>query len=159
MLAFNLKTIKWAINVKAILAPAEKAKKTILSKFGAYVRLTAQRSIKRGKGARDVSRPGQPPLKHNGPIQFDKTIFFYVDHKEWSVSIGGVLLNGTKAAGATVPGILEHGGMSTITTYVNGTRMRRPVYVQARPHMQPAFRKAVKAFLPRLIEHGITREA
>lgn len=86
----------------------------ILSRFGAYVRTRAQRSMRRRKKA---SNPGQPPSRHQGGLR-DYILFAY-ERTGWSghsVVVGPILFgttnfdkDGNKVLG-TVPALHEYGG-------------------------------------------------
>ncbi len=91
-----------------------------------------------------VSPPGDPPFVHVGLIV--KHLFFEYDWIRKSVIIGPRLLRGQKTPDAL--NALEYGGRSVVKNLdkkTGGYRMR-PIYVQARPFMRPAF----EAELPNL---------
>lgn len=158
MLNVTLKNIKIVMNTQAVLTPAEKFQNRLLKQFGAYVRTIARRSIKPANRKRQISEPGQPPLFHRGRLTYKDTIFFVADAKRKEVVIGGVLLSDTNAETA-VPGVLEHGGIAIFRQKSGKSKaFRRTTRVKPRPHMQPAFDKAVEKFLPELIRGGIMRE-
>lgn len=98
----------------------------VLSKFGAYVRRTSRRSIRKRKG---TSRPGHPPFSHVGTLK--RFIFFGYDERRRSVVIGPVIVPGKKG---TAPHALEYGGRTALKR--GGT-----VMVRQRPYMHPAFEK------------------
>lgn len=77
----------------------------VLSRFGAFVRTTAQRSMPKRLRA---SKPGQPPSTHEGSLR--RLILFGFDTTENSVVIGPVPLPKTSGA----PGVLEHGGQALV---------------------------------------------
>lgn len=158
MLNVTLKNIKIVMNAQAILTPAEKFQNRLLKQFGGYVRTTARRSIRPANRKRQTSEPGQPPLFHRGRLTYKDTIFFVVDARRKEVVIGGVLLSDTKSETA-VPGVLEHGGIAIFRQKRGkGQVFRKSARVLPRPHMAPAFSKAVDKFLPELIRGGIMRE-
>ena len=99
-----------------------------LSKFGAYVRQTAKKSIRRRKRS---SSPGQPPSSHTGLLK--QFIYFGYDENRRSVVIGPVVL-ARKASG--IPEVLEYGGRTTIQW---GSARGRTVSIEARPYMGPSF--------------------
>lgn len=120
--------------------------KKALSKIGSYVRTDARSSIKSvGKRAKAkqsiafkagktdsasvVSKPGSPPLSHNGLL---KKIFFAYDEKANSVVVGPIKLN-AKSSGIA-PGLLERGGS------VDKKLKKRTVVAvyKPRPYMGPA---------------------
>jgi len=96
-----------------------------LSKFGAFVRQTARKSIRTRKGK---SKPGNPPFSHTGVLK--RFLFFGYDANRRSVVIGPVFVSGKSGK---APRIIEHGGTVTLPT---GT-----ANIQPRPFMQPAFEK------------------
>lgn len=114
-----------------------------LSKFGAFVRTRSRTSIKKapkaakGKKAKGkkpkqrTSRPGQPPLAHNGDI---RRILFGYDAANKSVVIGPIIYGARSGA----PQTLEEGGFARLKT---GKRVK----VAPRPFMKPAFETELKA--------------
>jgi hypothetical protein len=94
-----------------VVGAVDDATRRVLSRFGAYVRRTAQCSIRTRKGA---SAPGEPPHSHSGHLR--KFISFWYDPAARSVVIGPEKLNKVQfdgrlqAGGATVPELLEYGG-------------------------------------------------
>jgi len=124
-----------------VLRMMTKKERSMLSRFGAFVRQRAKSSIKKSvKG--QISRPGKPPKSHTGLLK--SAIYFSADSSRRSVVIGPTLF-GNKTGEELAA--LEQGGMSTITESAGGAaRKRRRVYVRARPFMLPAF----KSELPRV---------
>ncbi len=55
---------------KRVVDATDRATRRVLSKFGAFVRQTARRSIRR---RRSVSQPGQPPSSHTGLLSSSAT--------------------------------------------------------------------------------------
>jgi hypothetical protein len=107
----------------------------VLSKFGAYVRRKAKKSIHKRKGA---SPPGRPPHSHVGLLR--KLILFAYDPQRKSVVIGPTLIR----AGSEAPRLLEHGGETIRRTKTKTRRLRyRP-----RPFMGPAFVVVLKQLEP-----------
>jgi hypothetical protein len=98
----------------------------VLSKFGAYVRQSSRRSIRKRKG---TSRPGHPPFSHVGTLK--RFIFFGYDDRRRSVVIGPVIAPGKRG---TAPNALEYGGRVTLPYW-------RRVPIRPRPYMHPAFEK------------------
>lgn len=138
---------------KAFDRPIAKAKKKILSQFGAYVRKVAQNSIKTG-AATQHSPPGVPPTGHSGSTRYKDFIFYFYDAAGDSVVIGGAAL--PRRDSAKVPQALERGGQTTGTRQLSGgKRVKETIMLQARPHMVKAYEIAVKKFLPQLIENSI----
>jgi len=88
-----------------VLAAMGIATRSVLSRFGAFVRTTAQRSMPHRKRR---SAPGSPPSTHQGSLR--QLIFFGFDMNANSVVIGPVPIPGTTGA----PDVLEHGGTAII---------------------------------------------
>lgn len=128
------------------------AMKRALSRFGAYVRQKAKASLKYGDKS---STPGQPPIVHrskgftrkkkkkgvtvqqpSSPLR--ELIFFGYDSDKMTVVIGPAF--GGSHTGA--PEALEHGGSARVTNANGSTEI---VTIGARPFMQPAFDKQLKA--------------
>ena len=102
----------------------------VLSKFGAFVRQTARKSIRKRK---DSSAPGKPPSSHTGTLK--KFLFFGYDANRRSVVIGPVVVSGKSGK---APPALEHGGKVTITA---GAAQGKTTTIEPRPFMKPAFDK------------------
>ncbi len=131
---------------------ADKAMAKSLASFGAYTRKTIQNSIKTMPGD-TVSRAGNPPFGHTGPVRYKANIFFFFDKAKKSVIIGPVLLNGKKMK----PKTLEVGGTAEITTTIGGQRLTVMANFRQRPHVKTAFDKARKAKLKDLIKNSIVK--
>lgn len=141
---------------KPVLDHLSRAARAVLSRFGAYVRQDARRSIKvRPKTADDDwskyraklrlwaagritkrpespqrhARAGSPPFARNAKSPIRLILFAY-DAREQSVTAGPAAF-GRKPGEATAA--LEYGGRSTSDG--------RPIDVDARPFMTPAFDK------------------
>lgn len=127
---------------KGVADALDPAVRRALSKFGAFVRRRSRSSIKqapkaakkkrtKGKAPKArTSRPGQPPLAHQGDI---KRILFGYDAANKSVVVGPVLYGARSGA----PETLEYGGFARLK---GGRRVR----VAPRPFMQPAFEAELK---------------
>lgn len=115
--------------------------RSVLSKFGAFVRQRAKTSIRNRKG---TSPPGSPPYSHVGLLR--KFILFAYDPQRKSVVIGPTL---TKE-GSPAPRLLEHGGTATL---VIAGKARRARY-RPRPFMGPAFEEEKKQ-LPSLWRNSV----
>ena len=102
---------KWFFDSPRVTDAVDAATRRVLSKFGAYVRRTAQCSIRSRRG---TSRPGEPPHSHAGHLR--KFISFWYDRSARSVVIGPEKLNKVQfdnrlqSGGVTVPQLLEYGG-------------------------------------------------
>ncbi len=101
----------------------------VLSKFGAFVRQTSRKSIRKRKG---TSKPGRPPFSHTGVLK--RFIYFGYDSDRRSVVIGPVIAPGKLGK---APAALEHGGKVSLPT---GNKTE----IAPRPFMQPAFEKEIK---------------
>jgi hypothetical protein len=130
-LGLNIKLVaKTFFDRPEVEQAAKKANKLNLSKFGAFVRQSARKSIAdRGKHA--VSPPGHPPFSHLGLLK--KHIYFSYDKISQSVVIGPVPLEGKNF---TILKLLEEGGV--------GKRGKRFVNYAPRPYMRPAFDREKK---------------
>jgi len=106
-------------NAKAVTGAVDRATRRVLSRFGAFVRTTAQHSIRKRK---TVSRPGQPPSSHVGTLR--RLIFFGYDPAKKSVVIGPTPFGDGKA-----PELLEQ-------QHVSGTTMRTRITVKQRGKVQ-----------------------
>lgn len=110
-----------------VLKKVKDGTQSALSRFGAFVRTSAQRSIRPG-GKKNVSAaPGQPPRGHVGWLR--KLIFFGYDSGSESVVVGPQLFG--KHNSPTVPNVLEQGGMGT-------TSQGKPAMYHKFPFMEPA---------------------
>lgn len=123
------KVKKSFFNQKAILNDMDKKTHHVLNRFGASVRLTAQRSMRTKKGS---SPPGSPPYSH-GQKKLKKNIFYSYDKEAKTVVIGPVRFDRTREQ--HVPLVLEAGGSITIQTRKGAVEK---IYAE-RPYMNPAF--------------------
>lgn len=154
--AGRLFEVEYFFDRKAVTSAVDSATRRVLSKFGAYVRQTAKRSIKRprrktlaemspievaryrasGRKPAAPSAPGTPPRNQYGLLR--QFMLFWYSPRERSVTIGPAKLPGKHG---DVPGVLEHGG-----TTVN--RRGKVVYIAARPYMGPALEKELPKLEP-----------
>jgi len=139
MIGFDVK--RMFFDTKTVRAKTDKATRRVLSRFGAFVRQTAKRSIRKRKKA---SQPGRPPSSHVGRLK--KFIYFGFDVVRRSVVIGPVRLT-QKGRGAAPPA-LEHGGVVTMRARRRGGKRTR-ARIRPRPFMGPALEKE-KQQLPAL---------
>jgi len=114
----------------AVMAAMDKTTHAVLSRFGAFVKRTAQLSIRSRDGS---SKPGTPPHSHTGLLR--KYIFFSWDKDSRSEVIGPAKITDRKTPDA--PPALEYGG---VFLRHNGAGRYRANY-PARPFMQPALKK------------------
>ncbi len=111
----------------------------VLSKFGAFVRQTSRKSIRKRKG---TSKPGRPPFSHTGVLK--RFIYFGYDSDRRSVVIGPVI---APSKLGKAPATLEHGGKVTLP-------FGNKAEIEPRPFMQPAFDAEVKN-VPKLWQDSI----
>lgn len=126
-----------------VIRQTDKATRRVFSKFGAFVRRTARRSIRSRK---KTSEPGKPPSSHIGLLK--KFIFFGYESQKKSVVIGPARLSRNSRGQA--PSLLEYGGHTTIKR----GKKRHRVNIKARPFMGPAFEKE-KPNIPNMWKNSI----
>ncbi len=132
MIGFDIK--RMFFDRAAVRNKTDKATRRVLSKFGAFVRQTAKRSIRKRKKA---SRPGQPPSSHIGLLK--RFIFFGFDTVRRSVVIGPVRL--TQKGRGEAPSALEHGGFVLMRRSRRGRKKKTRARIRPRPFMGPAMEK------------------
>lgn len=116
-------------NPTPLISALDEAEAKFMSRFGAYVRKDANRSMRKSRTGRP-SAPGRPPNAHKGGL---KTFnYFYYDQKAHDVVIGPIRLPRTRYA---VPGLHEFGG----TVRPKGSY--KLANYRARPFMRPALDK------------------
>lgn len=140
MIGFKLDQAKTQFFDRAITNGVDKARKRVLSKIGAFVRRTAQFSLRSRK---KVSKAGDAPHSHGRKL-LRKFIVFVYEPSNDSVIIGPARLN---AKIGNAPEALEKGGTSVILTGRRGNRVERKVEIAKRPYMKPAFDKEEPKFL------------
>lgn len=154
-------------NRDKVLRAVDKAKREVLSKSGAAIRLTARHSIRKRKG---IALPGQPPHSHEGTLR--RFIYFGHDRAADSVVVGPMKTNQVffsrdrRPVRGTVPSVLEHGGAITILEVLKFGRWQRAdlrsrrrlagrplryrtALIRPRPFMGPALAKE-RPKLPKL---------
>jgi hypothetical protein len=89
--------------------PMEAKRLRAMSKFGAFVRTRAQRSMRRRKGGQ--SEPGKPPFAHSGELR--ELLFFSYEQASDTVVVGPILF-GRRKNRQTVPRVHEMGGALVI---------------------------------------------
>jgi hypothetical protein len=176
-LMFKLRTMadskKGFFDREAVIRAVDKATLDRLSRFGAFVRQTAKKSMLSapppyGKVVRDrksgapvhlpngqiktrlifrYSRPGDPPYARRGFIKRDITFDF--DFQRRSVVIGPTLLPGWP--NSTVLRLHEKGGT---VAYKNKKGRQVTKKYPARPYMQPAFDKEL-ALMPEPFRNSV----
>lgn len=153
MIALTLSEAKIIWNEKPLLSKADQAAISAISGVGAGTRTIAKNSIKTQPQGKH-SKPGSPPYGHDGRTRYKDWIFFFVDKQKKEMVAGGILL--ARKDQSKVPGVLEKGGKSTVSQkefWWKGPRIE--ITQEARPHMAPAMDKAVKKYLPKLLENSI----
>ena len=118
-----------------VIAHLDPRKRKFLSKFGAFVKTRAKRSIRPGGKSNIISQPGETPRGHEGSLR--KNIFNAFDPDNESVVIGPIILPGK--IGAEALEALEFRGETVIERMNRGKRKRETVNIEARPFMTPAF--------------------
>jgi len=119
----------------AVMSRVDAATRRALSRFGAYVRADAKRSIRKA-GNSKPSAPGRPPKSRKGTLK--QFITFSYDPTRRSVVIGPELLPRARKDNLIM---LEHGGRRRMTLPSYGGAIRRLARYPARPFTQPAFEK------------------
>jgi len=134
MIGFDVK--RMFFDSKKVRSKTDKATRRVLSKFGAFVRQTAKRSIRKRK---KTSEPGKPPSSHTGLLK--KFIWFGFDVVCRSVVIGPVRL--TQKGRGEAPSVLEYGGTVTMRPRRREGKKKR-ARIRPRPFMGPAMEKEKK---------------
>jgi hypothetical protein len=111
---------------QAIIRYVDQKTLRVFKRFGAFVRLVAQRSMRKRK---TPAPPGQPPSARKGQLR--KLIFFSFDERRKSIVVGPVLLR----PDSPVPALHEHGGMRRY-----GARIAK---YPKREYMKPAFQQGM----------------
>lgn len=122
-----------------VMRAVDKAKRTVLSKAGAFIRTTAKHSIRTKKGP---APPGRPPHSHEGSLR--RLILFGYDRASDSVVVGPV---GFRKS--TAPNVLEFGGTTQVKTRRRGRVVKQKARIEMRAYMGPALEKE-RPKLPRL---------
>lgn len=124
----------------AVIAMLNRRERSMLSRFGAFVRRRAKSSIK-FSSKNETSQPGRAPKGHTHKLR-DK-IYFAADPRRRSVVTGPVTFGGRTGEELQA---LEEGGFVNLKESIKGEAVRRRrVFIRARPFMLPAF----KAELPK----------
>jgi hypothetical protein len=116
-------------NRPSVIRAVGKAKVESLSRFGAYVRRDARKSIRPGGKKGKVSKPGEPPRSHAGTLK--RFLNFAWDRQSQSLVVGPMKTNqvfftdAMRPVRGTVPSVLERGGSVTLLEEWNGYRWVR----------------------------------
>ena len=157
----------------AVMKAVDKGIRKELNWFGAYVRRSARNSIKTNRG---ISKPGSPPFGHTGILK--GFILYAYEFKTQTVIIGPAKTNQRNSWGyggeKTIPETLEYGGNIRVREHllksgewvrtdmrfrindhhyrsgVGKPSRQRLATIQARPFMDPAFKRSLIAFRKRL---------
>jgi hypothetical protein len=120
MAGFDLAKVKKSFfNAKLITDPVERAKLSVLARFGAFVRQRAKTSMRWRKGTSPV---GSPPFAHIGAVR--RLTFFAIDPLRGTVVVGPVRFQG-RGEGARA---LEEGGTSW-SPKLGRVRIRRRAFM------------------------------
>jgi len=149
---------KTFFDLEKIVDAVDKAERTALAKQAGFVRLFAQRSMrKRNK----PSEPGEPPSAH-GQQLLKKFLFYGYDERTGSTVVGPMLLNWKQFSNiGPIPQALEQGGTTRVLEVLKAGEWRRAdlrsrrrlaglpmrmraAVIEARPYMAPA-EKAMRA--------------
>ena len=126
----------------AVTSRMDAATRRALSKFGAYVRADARRSIRKASNSKP-SASGRPPKSRKGTLK--QHIYFSYEPTKQSVVIGPQLLPRARKDNLIM---LEHGGRRQMAvpgrdphdrTHI--VLLRVTAHYPARPFMDPAFNK------------------
>lgn len=106
----------------------------VLKRYGAFVRLTARRSMRKKKGPSLAGEPPHAHPEHSGASLRDSKrggIVYGWDAMRQSAVVGPLRAEGSRAAAQTTPELLEYAGLVHRS---DGKTARYP----ARPYMRPA---------------------
>lgn len=160
--AITIRDVQVFFNGYLILKKTFDAELRFLDKMGAYIKTSANRSMRSGriakvttrktgrqKGDQIPSKPGTPPRAWPPKPYLKKFNYWFVNPLSYDVIVGPVLLDGSKAR-RPVPGLHEYGKTTTVrTTRLTWRRRKRVrlftgskrVKYEARPFMRPALAK------------------
>lgn len=105
--------VKAYFEPNTIMSMLDRRERRSLSRSGAYVAQVARRSIYKKRGA---SAPGRPPYSHTGKLR--QMIGSGVDSNKVCAVAGALVRLDVKNQGRT-PNVLEHGGVTTVTSKPN----------------------------------------
>lgn len=115
-------------DTKEVKSKLDAGTRKVLSRFGAYTRSTAKRSIVKRKNA---APPWHPPHSHEGSLR--RHIMFAYSEEKKSVVVGPVKLYTKKGE---APSLLEYGGI--IQSHINKKRKDKKIngygYIPAKGH-------------------------
>lgn len=128
-----------------IVTAAERSEARMLGHVGGYLRTTARRLIKKGRG-KQTSQTGDPPLTWTN--RYKASIFYAYDRMTHSVVAGGIPFG----PGA-IPGKIENGGMEFLTDRKTG--LKKLAKYTPRPAMRIALAIAIQKALPKALKDYI----
>lgn len=137
MLDFNTNAF---FDAPAVMRAVSHAERSVLSKFGAFVRKRARSKIRKGK---EISQPGDPPRSHGAEPNI-RSILFQYEPGEHKVIIGPRRLTKTRVVSGKPTKALEHGGEVMVRSRKTGKT--RVLKIRARPFMGPSLKEEAKNF-------------
>lgn len=121
---------------KRLFAAVERGRRRGLMRGGAYVRLTARRSIKPGGKRNAISQPGEPVRWHVKPGLRNNILFAY-DPRNGTVPVGPIQFRNSDVLEK-----LEHGGVIEVRQRVRRSGRvvieKHVVHIRPRPTMRLA---------------------
>ena len=127
------------MNTRPVGSKVDKEANRRLKRFGAFVRQTARRSIRKTK---KVSQPGEPPRGHTGHLK--RLILYHAQVRPKLVVIGPLQFRNN------IADVIEYGGTTKLQPRGGGQATR--VQYAGRPFMTPAFEKEKKEHAGDLLE-------
>jgi hypothetical protein len=155
----NFKVARLFFDSPTVQAAVDQGTRRVLSRFGAFVRSAARRSMRRPGKKGLPSPPGTPPRTRKG--QLKNFVFFFYDWTRRSVVIGPELLPGVIHINPTIPQVHEEGGRIVQTRRrrrgrrKSKTLRRYLATYPARPYMGPAFEKVKDEKLDNLWRNSV----
>lgn len=115
-----------------------------LIRQAAFIRKVAKSSIRKPKGTKTQSDPGNPPYSHTGLLR--QHIYFDADRVAGAVLVGPAKLNNVRQFQAPPPQVLEEGGVikGQFVRSSSPSARRYETRIAPRPYMRPAFEKSQK---------------
>lgn len=142
-------SVKSRSNASAIAAKIAKRKSEILRQFATDTIEIAKQSMKPVPlDSRQVSTPGQPPFVRSSPPNLTSLSFRL---KRDEVTVSPLRRN---TASGSIPDVIERGGY--LVRRSRGRRRQVRYYVQARPYIRPAARKAIDRLHRNVKQRGIS---
>jgi hypothetical protein len=123
----------------AVQNAMDRATNQALSRFGAYVRSDAKRSLRKAGPRTPPSTPPAPPRSRSGLLK--ASILFAYEREKRTVVIGPVKLPRMIYDDNLI--MLEYGGKRRMKHYSHGNRRSSIATYKARPFMRPAYDKNI----------------